>query len=79
METQPATNGKPAVDGVAGAFKFRTFKDDSSSLAVTVPQMGNNGSLHQKEQMNIDSEAGLIGTIVFPKGEVMTWSQLGDI
>lgn len=25
--------------------------------------------------MNIDSGGGLIGTIVFPEGELMTWSQ----
>lgn len=29
--------------------------------------------------MNIDSGLGLIGTVVFPEGELMTWSQLGDI
>lgn len=51
----------------------------SGWAAITGPQMWNNRSLHWKEQMNIDSGVGLIGTIVFPEGELMTWSQLGDI
>lgn len=29
--------------------------------------------------MNIDSGVALIGTIVFLEGELVTWSQLGDI
>lgn len=29
--------------------------------------------------MNIDSGVGLIGTIVFPEGELVTWNHLGDI
>lgn len=74
-----------AADWIADALRFGTFKGSALLVillgwaAITASQMWNNGLLHQKEQMNVDSGVGLIGTIVFPEGELMTWSQLGDI
>lgn len=85
---QPATDGKPQPMSAQtrldlGPLWMRALLVILSLQpvysVVTASQMWNNGSLHWKEQMNIDSGLGLIGTVVFPEGELMTWSQLGDI